>query len=324
LRYDLKTFDIQDNLDTDEECEDVFSVCNILPLLANSIDYEVNDSSFKSVVIKGFCDLLIFKKVKSIKLISKLLIIWFRRLSREKFNIYNNLVQFFTSYMFYIPSSSSTLAKCYVPILRVIEENDLTTKLDIKMDEVNSTLINLSRGVLFRNEKMAVNAHGELASNILDYLLDEDQPYTAMLVDTLYKLEIDFDSDNELVNTLSPKLLRVVKHLKKLDDKSSVKYLKKIKHKFDPILQKKSSFEKKAIEKEVDVMEIEKESEEEILMGSTQQSEPIAKVHCDLFSQENIYADESTDDEDSIEVFPKLDAMKRMSEVFKNSFNIKH
>jgi len=212
LRYDLKTFDMEDDFDTDEEYEYVSSVGNILPLLANCIDHEVNDGSFTSVVIKGFCGLSIFKKFKSINLISKLLVIWFRRLSREKCDVYNSLVQLFTSYTFYIRSNSSTLGKCYVPIPRVIEENDLTTKFVIKIDEVNSTLINLSRGVLFENEKMTANAHGVLASKTLDYLLGEGQPYTAMSVDILYRLKIDFDNDNELVNILGPKLLRAVKH----------------------------------------------------------------------------------------------------------------
>lgn len=329
LYYDLETFEITDNLDTDEEFEGFFSVNNILLLLANCIDYEVDDMSFKSVVVKGFCDLFIFKKVESIKLISKLLIIWFRRLSRETFNIYNNLVKFFTTYMFYIRSSSSMLAKCYVPILREIEENDLTTKLDIKMDEVNSTLINLSRGVLFNNEKMAVNAHGELAGNILDYLLDTDHSYTAMLVVTLCKLELDFYSDDELINTLGPKLLKIIKHFKNINDKNSIKYLKKIEHKFDPVLQKKSSFVKKSIKNDIDGIGIEKESEEILMddiqdnMDNIQGSKPFVEVHGDLFLQENIFVDQSTDDESSKDSFTKLDAMKRMSEVFKKSFNAK-
>lgn len=320
LRYDLKMFGMQDNLDTDEEFEEVFSVSNIIQFLANCIDYEVDDSSFKSVLIKGFCDLLIFKKVKSINLISKLLIIWFRRLTRETFNIYNNLVQFFTSYMFYIRSSSKTLAKCYVPILRDIETNDLNTKFDIKMDEVNSTLINLSRGILFKNENMSVNAHGELASNILDYLLDENQSYTIMLVDTLCKLELDFDNNNELVNTLGPKLLRVIKHFKNMDDKNGVKYLKKINHKFDPVLQKKSSFMTKTTKIEVDDNQIENESDEKVLVDNTQEPKPVVEKYDDLFSEENVNLDQSTDDEDSDEGFPKLDAMKRLSEVLKKSF----
>jgi len=64
--------------------------------------------------------------------------------------------------------------------------------------------------------------------------------------------------------------------------------LKKIKHAFDPVLQKRSSYEEKAVEKEVDIMETEKRAEEEILTDSTQESQPIAEMYCDLFSQENI------------------------------------
>ncbi|CAI6344447.1 unnamed protein product [Macrosiphum euphorbiae] len=344
LRYDLKTFDMNDDLDTDEEYEDDFCVDNILPLLVNCIDYNVNDSSFKSVVVKGFCDLLIFKKVKSISLLSKLLLIWFKRLSRETFNIYNRLVKFFTSYVFYIDSSSSALAMCYVPVLKEIHEYDLGEKLGIKIDEVNSTLMNLTRGLMYKNEKKAINAHGELACYILDYLLDENHPYTAMLVDTLYKLEIDFDNNDELVNTIGPKLLRVIKYLKHSDDKSSSKYLRKIKSKFDPVLQKKESFMKKinekrvdATEKEVDVIEkevdvtekeldvTEMETEKEQTQGpSTVNKEPdMVEVHEDLFTQENLIMLSSDDEDDSIEGFPstKLDAMKRLSEVFKRSFN---
>lgn len=254
MRYDLKTFDMNDDLDTEEEYEDEFSVENILPLLVNCIDYDLDDSSFKSAIIKGFCDLLMFKKVKSTSLLSKLLLIWFRRLSRETFNIYNHLVKFFTSYVFYIDTSSSALAKCYVPVLKEIDEHKLNEHLDINLDEVNSTLINLTRGLMYKHEQLAINSHGELACYILEYLLDEDQPYTTMLVDTLYKLEINFDNNDELVNTIGPKLLRVIKHLKNLDDKNSSKYLKKIKNKFDPVLQKKKSFMKKVNKKEVDVI----------------------------------------------------------------------
>eukprot|EP00102_Acyrthosiphon_pisum_P011694 XP_008180514.1 PREDICTED: uncharacterized protein LOC103308605 [Acyrthosiphon pisum] len=344
MRYDLKTFDMNDDLDTDEEYEDDFSVDNILPLLVNCIDYNVDDSSFKSVVVKGFCDLLIFKKVKSINLLSKLLLIWFKRLSRETFSIYNHLVKFFTSYVFYIDSSSSALAMCYVPVLKEIYEYNLAEKLGIKIDEVNSTLMNLTRGLMYKNEKKAINAHGELACYILDYLLDENQPFTAMLVDTLYKLEIDFDNNDKLVNTIGPKLLRVIKYLKHSDDKNSSKYLKKIKNKFDPVLQKKESFMKKmnekkvdATEKEVDVTKkevdvtekevdaTETETEKEQTQGpSTVNNEPdMVEVHEDLFTQENLIIMSSDDEDDSIEGFQttKLDAMKRLSEVFKRSFN---
>ncbi|KAL5242591.1 hypothetical protein ACI65C_010001 [Semiaphis heraclei] len=343
LRYDLKTFDMNDDLDTDEEYEDEFCVDNILPLLVNCIDYEVDDSSFKSVVVKGFCDLLIFQKVKSINLLSKLLIIWFKHLSRKTFSIYNHLVKFFTSYVFYIDSSSSALAMCYVPVLKEIHEYNLVEILDIKIDEVNSTLMNLTRGLMYKNEKKAINAHGELACYILDYLLEENHPYTAMLVDTLYKLEIDFDNNDELVNTIGPKLLRVIKYLKHSNDKNSSKYLKKINNKFDQVLQKKESFMKKNIKKKVDTTEkevgsIEKEvdstvKELDVTVTDIEQTQGPATINQepdlieardDLFAQENLTMIlSSDDDEDSLEGFQstKLDAMKRMSEVFKRSFN---
>jgi len=330
MRYDLKTFNINDDLDTDEVYEEDLSVENILPLLVNYLNYDVDDSSFMSVVVKGFCDLLIFKKVKSISLLSKLLLIWFKRLSRETFSIYNHLVKFFTSYVFYIDSSSSALAMCYVSVLKKIDEHTLTDKLGIKMDEVNSTLMNLTRGHMYKNEKKAINAHGELACYILDYLLEENQPYTAMLVDTLYKLEIDFDNNDELVNTIGPKLLRVIKYLKHSNDKTSSKYLKKIKKKFDPALQKKESFMKKFNEMKIDATEKEIDSIE-MDNGQTQgpatvNKEPdMMEVHEDLFTQENLITLSSDDEEDSKEGFQstKLDEMKRLSEVFKRSFNAK-
>lgn len=343
MRYDLKTFDMNENLDTNEEYGEDFSIDNILPLLVNCIDYDVDDSSFKSVVVKGFCDLLIFKKVKSITLLYKLLIIWFKRLSRETLSIYNHLVKFFTSYVFYIDSSSSSLAMCYIPLLKEIDEYNLVDKLGIKIDEVNSTLMNLTRGLMYKNQKKAINAHGKLACYILDYLLDENQPYTSMLVDTLYKLEIDFDNNDKLVNTIGPKLLLVIKYLKHSNNKSSSKYLKKIKNKFDQVLQKKETFMKKINEKKVDVTETqvdvpEKEldstikefdatetNKEQTQGPSTVNKEPdLIEVHDDLFTQENLSIFLSSDDEeDSIEGFQstKLEVMKRLSEVFKKSFN---
>lgn len=324
MRYDLKTFDMSDDLDTDEEYEEDFSVDNILPLLVNCIDYDLDDSSFKSVVVQGFCDLLIFKKVKSVGLLSKLLILWFKRLKREAFNIYNYLVRFFTSYAFYIDSSSIAFAMCYVPVLKEIDECNLAEKLDIKIEEVNATLINLTRGLMYNNPKKAINAHGELACYILDYLLDENQPYTAMLVDTLYKLEIDFDNNNKLLNSIGPKLTRVIKYLKTLDDKNSSKYLKKIKNKFDPVLKKKPTCKKKSSEKEVDATETDKEETQVPLTANLELDSN--EAHDDLFAQENVVMIESSDDDDdddSVDGFTttKLDAMKRLSEVFKRSFN---
>ncbi|XP_050423746.1 uncharacterized protein LOC126835297 [Adelges cooleyi] len=327
LRYDLKTFDMKENLDTDEVYDDVFYIDNVLPLLASCIDYDVDDNSFKSVVVKGFCNLLIFEKVRSINLLSKLLIIWFKRMTRESFNVSNDLVQFFTSYVFYIRSSSSTLAKCYVPVFKEINEHNLTTELGINPEEVNSTLINITRGLMFKNEKMAINAHSELASYILDYLL-EDQPYTAMLVDTLYKLELDFDSDKELTNKLSIKVNRLIKLLKRNDDRSYNKYLKKIRQKFDQILKKDTMRDKQTILQsvEVDSTETQKATNDQVLTESqmqpstSSQNLEIVEPHSDLFSQERMSQTQSSDDEDSVEAFTKLDAMKRMSEVFKRSF----
>jgi len=323
MRYDLKTFDMNDDLDTDEEYEEDFSVDNILPLLVNCIDYDLDDSSFKSVVVKGFCDLLLFKKVKSVGLLSKLLILWFKRLKREAFNIYNHLVTFFTSYAFYIDSSSIAFAMSYVTVLKEIDECNLAEKLDIEMDEVNATLINLTRGLMYKNEKKAINAHGELACYILDYLLDENQPYTAMLVDTLYKLEIDFDNNNTVVNSIGPKLTRVIKYLKTLDDKNSLKYLKKIRNKFDPVLKKKPTCKNKSSEKDVDATETDKEETQVPLTANSELDSN--EAHDDLFAQENVVTIESSDDDDddSVDGFTttKLDAMKRLSEVFKRSFN---
>ncbi|CAI6362346.1 unnamed protein product [Macrosiphum euphorbiae] len=53
MRCDLKTFDMNDDLDTDEEYEGDLSVDNILPLLVTCIDYDVDDSSFKSVIVSS-------------------------------------------------------------------------------------------------------------------------------------------------------------------------------------------------------------------------------------------------------------------------------
>lgn len=326
LRYDFKSFGLNDDLDTNEEFEDFFSIENMLPLLVNCIDYNVDDSSFKSVLVKGFCDLLTFQKVKSIELLSKLLIIWFRPLTLETFNVYNYLVKFFTTYVFYFNKSSCELAKSYVPVLKKIEKHKLSKSLDIKVDEVNSTLINLIRGLMYKNELMAINAHGELAGYILDYLLEEDQPYTAMLVDTLFKLEIEFDNDDELIITLGPKLMRVIKHFKKLNDKNSAKYLKKINSKFDPVLQKKASFIKKKEKIKVETIEVEKVSQVPVTGTCTGKPDPAKEVHSDLFSQENLVITLSSDNEDVEDVddeFTKLDAMKRMSEVFKKSISKK-
>ncbi|XP_050522622.1 condensin complex subunit 3 [Daktulosphaira vitifoliae] len=324
LCYDLKTFGIEKNLDIYEEYDDVFYISNVLPLLASCIDYDVDDNSFKSVVVKGFCDLLIFKKVKSINLLSKLLIIWFKRVTRESFNISNDLVQFFTSYVFYIRSSSSTLSKCYVPVFKEIDEHNLIAKLGINPEEVNSTLINITRGLMFKNEKMAINAHSELAGYIMEYLMEE-QPYSAMLVDTLCKLEIIFDNDEEQSNVLSTKVNRLIKFLKRNDDKNSAKYLKKIKLKFDKILNKGISLVKqKSIQKLQNIDNSEIQNEPQVLGESlrepfSSQNQDIIEPHSDLFSQEPISQAESSDDE-SVEAFTKLDAMKRMSEIFKRSF----
>lgn len=319
MYYNIKSFDVNNDLDTNEEIEDKFSTHNILQVLANCIDFEVNDDSFKSVLVKGFCDLLIFGKVKSISLLSKLLIIWFRPLSRESINIYNYLVKFFTSYFFYIQSSSSILAKCYIPILKDFEENDLLTTLGIKIDEVNTIFINLTRGFLYREESKALNAHGELANHILVYLLDENQSYTAMLVDILYKLEVDFNNDDDFENTFYQNLKRVIKHFKKMDDKNSNKYLRKIKNKFDTVLQKKTSYVNKSNKKD-DTIEL--NDELQVPSCSNKKTSPV-KAYGDLFSQEDLHVDLelSSDDENSADAFTKLDAIKRMSEIFKKSFN---
>jgi len=242
LRYDAKTFNINKYLDTDEECENVYSVQNILTLLANSIDYDIDDQSFKAVVVEGFCNLLIFDKVNSVNLLAKLLILWFKPVSYETVNLCSNLVKFFTTYSFLFRSSSTMYTKCYVPVLRMMYEYDLVNKCGINLNEVNCTLMNLSQGLMFKNIKHAINAHSELAGYIFDYLLDEDQPYTTILMDTLFKLNIDFESDIGLVKTLGPKLKRVITHFKKKHTKSSLKYLNKLYLKFNPILKNKDSF----------------------------------------------------------------------------------
>lgn len=347
IRYDVKTFDLNDDLDVEVEHEDVFSVDSILSLLADCIDYEIDDSSIKLIVLEGLCDLLVFEKIKSINLLTKLLIIWFRHSTQNIYNVQTSLTKFFSTYVFYINSSSNTLAKCYVPVLEEIKEYNLTTKLNIRLDEMNSTLINLIGGLMFCDTNTAINAHGELAGYIFDYLLVEDQTYTSMLVDTLCKLTIYFDNDIDLINVLGPKLLRVIKHFKTITDKNSLKYLKKIKNKFDPVLQKKALFTKQKDKKKIEIVEVEDDSQgsshsnqEPICIGQTkgdQLQEPQQKldgyndlspkhdvqveVHSDLFSQEHILNMSSSDDEDNF-INPQLDALKRMSEMFKKSFSL--
>lgn len=336
LRYDVKVFGMNEDLDTGEGDEKhvYFSVGSVLPLLVSCIDYEVDDNNFKSVVVKGFCNLLTFKKIKSINLISKLMILWFRRATHESSNLHTALAKYFTTFVFYTRSSSSTLAKCYVPALKEIDENDMITKLDFKVDELNTAFINLTEGLMFKDEKTAINAHGELAGYILDYLLDE-QPYTNMLVDTLYKLNLHFDGDNDLINTLRPKLLRVIKHLKIMEsDKNASKYLKKLKSKFDPVLNKKASFAKQSNKTQVDMIEVvppqvsscsyqEPDHTIQISVDPSQEPPQISKeqveIHGDLFAQDHILESLSSDDEDD-EAHPQLDVIKRMSEIFKRSY----
>lgn len=315
LRYDFKAFGLNTNLDTNEENVEFICIENMLPILVNCIDYNIDDNSFKSVLVTGFCDLLFFQKVTSIELLSKLLILWFKPITLETFNVFNGLVIFFTSYVFYLNTSSSSLAKSYVPVLREIAKHNLVTSLGIKVDEVNSTLINLIRGLMYKNEFKAINAHGELAGYIFDYLLEEDQPYTAMLVDTLFKLEIDFDNNDELITSLGPKLMQVIKYFKHSNDKNSIKYLKKLKTKYDPVLQKKTSFIKNRDRKEVETIEI--ENVLQVPSTSTGKPNPTEEAHSDLFSKENLVITQSSDDEDKEDPFTKLDAMKRVSEVFK-------
>lgn len=324
LTYGPKSFDISDDIDTKQDYADDFTVKNILPLLADSIDYEVDDSSFKSVIIEGFCNLMIFKKVDSIHLISKFLIIWFRRLTRTTFNIYNVLMKYFITYMFRIRSSSSTIAKCYVPIFKQIAEHNLTEKLIIDLNEMNITLINLCQGVIFRDEKLAINAHCELAGYILDYLLDEDHPYTTILVDTLHKLDINFECDNEFLNLLIPKLKRVIKHMK--TEKNSIKYLRKINQKFGLILQRKKSLVRQRDDDEVSTIEIIDGQPETMPLYNYTQEPSFVVNHGDLFPQEHVeyVFSSSDDDEDSEEQCRNLSAIKRMSEVFRRSFNMKN
>lgn len=318
LRYDLKTFDMNIDLDILVD-EDNFSINSVLPMLVNAIDYTFDDSSFKSVVVKGFCQLLLYEKVKSINLLSKLLIIWNKRVTHETFNIYNYVVRFITSYSFFIRSSSTLFAKCYVPLLMHIDEHDLLEKLNIKLCDVNSTILNLTRGIMYENEKEAINAHNELAGYILDYLLDENQPFTTALVDTLCKLDINFNNIDELVKTLRPKLTRVIKHFKNMDDKSNNKYLKKINNKFDPVLNKKKEIIEKNDKKKLDNTEM--QNELPVPSCSTQESNSV--VHGDLFSDEHVVVHNSDEENEDIQAFTKLEEMKRMSEIFKNNFKEK-
>lgn len=320
LTYGLKTFDINGDMDTKQNYGDDFTVENILPLLADSIDYEVDDNSFKSVIIEGFCNLLVFKRIESINLISKFLILWFRRLTNETFNIYHTLMKYFTTYMFHINSSSSTIAKCYVPVLKQLAENKLTDKLIIDLNEMNMTLINLSQGIIFRDEKMAINAHCELAGYILDYLL-EDQPYTTMLVDTLHKLKIDFEYDNEWLNMLTPKVKRVIKHFKQKKPSNSNRYLKKIKQKFGSILQK-PSFE--TVDNDVNTIEVVNEQLQSTSLQNCTQETTTTINHGDLFAQEHIENISLSSDEELDERCKNLSSMKRISEVFRKSFNMKN
>ncbi|VVC28861.1 Armadillo-like helical,Nuclear condensin complex subunit 3, C-terminal domain [Cinara cedri] len=152
LTYGLKSFDISDDIDADLICDDDFTGENILPLLADSVDFEIDDSSYKTVIVESFCNLIVFQEFKSIYVISKFLIIWFKGLTSETFNVYQTLMKFFTTYMFHIPSSSSTIAKCYVPVLKQIAKHKLINKLSIDLNEMNTTLLNLCQGTIFRDE----------------------------------------------------------------------------------------------------------------------------------------------------------------------------
>jgi len=336
LRYGVKVFGMNEDLDTgeDDEEHDYFSVDSVLPLLVRCIDYKVNDSSFKSVVVKGFCNLLIFEKIKSINLISKLVILWFRHATHESRNLHIALAKYFTLFVFYTRSSSSTLAKCYVPALKEIDENDLITKMDFEVNKLNTALINITKGLMFKDEKTSINAHGELAGYILDYLLDE-QPYTNMLVDTLYKLELHFDGDNDLINILGPKLLRVIKHFKTIEsDQNASNYLKKLVNKFDPVLQKKESFAKESYKTTIDLNEVDPQVpscsyqepnhslqiSDDLYQEPSQISNEQVEVHSGLFAQEHILESLSSDDDDDNEAHSQLGVIKRMAEVFKRSY----
>lgn len=298
LRYEFKELEKNKNNE----------IQNILEYVVNFIDYYLDDSSYKSIIVKGYCDLLLVKKFKSTSLLTKLMILWARKVSCETLNTNAILNTFFSSFAHTIDISSSELAKCYVPFLKEIDDQNLVKRLDIAVDTVNSNLIEMTQGLMYKYKKGDINAHTELACYILDYLLDENQPYTAMLLKTLNKLKIDFDNNIELASSIDSKLLCVIEHLKKLDAyKDSLECLENIKNKLDPVLQNKM---------EVDVIELDKSQTQ---VTSTSSQLPVLIEVYNLSTHENIIVIQNSDDE-SMDT-SLLDAMKRVSEVSKKSSN---
>uniref|UniRef100_A0A8D0L011 Non-SMC condensin I complex subunit G n=1 Tax=Strix occidentalis caurina TaxID=311401 RepID=A0A8D0L011_STROC len=224
----IRTENSEEESETIEKEEETAVIHKLLQLLSGFLDSEF--SELRTDAAEGIAKLMFSGRLKSAKLLSRLILLWYNPVTEEDTRLRHCLGVFFPLFAYANRSNQEYFEEAYLPTLRTLLNAPATSPLaEIDISNVSELLVDLTRpsGQKPQSKKSQdyqdLTVHDSLAMKICnEILMDPTAPDVRIYAKALNSLELSSSSTENLLVLLN-------EILEKVKDKLCQRAIEKIK-----------------------------------------------------------------------------------------------
>ncbi|CAN8208227.1 unnamed protein product [Coccothraustes coccothraustes] len=225
----IRTENGEDESETTEE-EETATVQSLLKLLSGFLDSEYSD--LRTEAAEGIAKLMLFKRLISAKLLSRLVLLWYNPTTEEDTRLRHCLGVFFPLFAYANRSNQECFEEVYLPTLQTLLNAPATSPLaEVDVSNVSELLVDLTRPSELKchskksQDYQELTVHDTLAMKICNEILaDPTAPDVRIYSKTLHFLELSSSSTENLMVLLD-------EIQEKVEDKPSQRAIEKLRMK---------------------------------------------------------------------------------------------
>lgn len=196
---------------------------HLTTLLISLIDSGSTET--QNIAVSGLCRLLYNRRLKSPKLVAKLILLWFTTNTEERTYIHQALGIFFSQYATRCPLAPTALVRAFPLVVKKLGNKDCIEQLhDVNQDSVIQLLLRLTQPRINKYVKKGVCVHNMLGIRICKSIANRSSLDTSLLARSLQYLQLDFfiiDDIKALLNGIRS----AIQVLKESGDKVNHRFL---------------------------------------------------------------------------------------------------
>ncbi|XP_012266256.2 condensin complex subunit 3 [Athalia rosae] len=175
---------------------------NIISILTGLLDNTNQD--LRTIATEGLCKLLLHRRVTSVSLLSRLIILWHNPVTEDDTYLRQCLSLFFNQFGNAVPDSQEMLERSLLPSLRILANApDKSPLLEIEPIKVAQLILHLTNPI-DRVGPLAYCAHNNLALAIIAEALNADSEIDLqVLVRSLRYLNVKLENDSMIEELLA-------------------------------------------------------------------------------------------------------------------------